>query len=98
MGTSGDWVILAIPPELKMFIHYFDFIFNYLFALFTGRSAPIYKVLSIDYSSALEMLNKEYEKMTFDDLDLKNDLKVSFVLISELAQYNRENYVNNVLI
>jgi len=40
-----------------------------------GRSAPIYKVLSVDYSSALEMLNKEYEKMTFDDLDLKNDLK-----------------------
>lgn len=34
------------------------------------------------------MLNKEYEKMTFDDLDLKNDLKVSFVLISDKAQYD----------
>lgn len=44
----------------------------------TGRSAPIYKVLSIDYSSALEMLNKEYQKMSFDDLDLLDDLKVCF--------------------
>lgn len=41
-----------------------------------GRSAPIYKVLSIDYSSALEMLNKVYDKMSFDDLDFINDLKV----------------------
>lgn len=40
-----------------------------------GRSAPIYKVLSIDYSSALEMLNKEYEKMSFEDLNLLTDLK-----------------------
>ena len=45
--------------------------------LFTGRSAPIYKVLSIDYSSALEIVNKEYQLMTFDDLDLLEDLKVS---------------------
>lgn len=44
---------------------------------FTGRSAPIYKVLSIDYSSALEIVNKEYQLMTFDDLDLLEDLKVS---------------------
>ncbi|CAH3021606.1 unnamed protein product, partial [Porites evermanni] len=40
-----------------------------------GKSAPVYKVLSVDYSSALEMLNKEYENMIFDDLDLKKDLK-----------------------
>ena len=46
------------------------------FLLLIGRSAPIYKVLSIDYSSALEMLNKVYEKMCFDDLDFRNDLKV----------------------
>lgn len=43
------------------------------------------------------MLNKEYEKMTFDDLDLKNDLKVSFVLISDKAQYDREIYLNDFL-
>lgn len=40
-----------------------------------GRSGPIYKVLSVDYSSALEIVNKEYERMTFDDLDLLEDLK-----------------------
>ena len=31
------------------------------------------------------MLNKEYENMIFDDLDLKKDLKVSFHLL--LAVY-----------
>ena len=45
----------------------------------TGRSAPIYKVLSIDYSNALELVNKEYQRMTFYDLDLLEDLKVRLV-------------------
>ena len=48
-----------------------------IFFFITGRSAPIYKVLSIDYSSALELVNKEYERMSFADLDLLEDLKVS---------------------
>jgi len=52
-----------------------------------GRNAPIYKVLSIDYSSALEMLNKEYEKMSFDDLDLLNDLKKRGVDDTEKLPY-----------
>ena len=58
-----------------------DTILSYFFlslSLQPGKSAPVYKVLSVDYSSALEMLNKEYENMIFDDLDLKKDLKVSF--------------------
>ena len=55
---------------------------NGLFRIYlslTGRSAPIYKVLSIDYSSALELVNKEYQRMSFQDLDLLEDLKVSLI-------------------
>lgn len=52
-----------------------------------GRSAPIYKVLSIDYSSALELVNKEYQRMSFQDLDLLEDLKKRGVDDTEKLPY-----------
>jgi len=52
-----------------------------------GRSAPIYKVLNIDYSSALELVNKEYQRMSFQDLDLLEDLKKRGVDDTEKLPY-----------
>lgn len=66
----------------KLFLERVHFLFLFSVSCVTGRSAPIYKVLSIDYSSALEMLNKEYQEMSFDDLDLLEDLKVCLAMVN----------------
>lgn len=40
-----------------------------------GQKGPLFSLLSIDYSTSVEIINKHYKKMTFNDLDLENDLK-----------------------
>lgn len=40
-----------------------------------SHTGSLYKLLSMDYSTSLEIINKNYKEMTFDDLDLEADLK-----------------------
>lgn len=40
-----------------------------------GPNGPVFTLLSMDYPTSVEITNKNYKEMTFNDLDLENDLK-----------------------
>ncbi|XP_031573741.1 allene oxide synthase-lipoxygenase protein-like [Actinia tenebrosa] len=61
---------------------------NKLFELkLYGPKAPIYKALSIDYKTAVKMLNEQYNKMDFDDIDLLKDLQKRGVMDKKTLPY-----------
>ncbi|XP_032242854.2 lipoxygenase LoxA [Nematostella vectensis] len=61
---------------------------NKLFELkLYGEKAPIYKALSIDYDNSVRMVNKEYGKMDFSEIDLVEELKKRGVDDDKLLPY-----------
>ncbi|KAK3738682.1 hypothetical protein QZH41_020329, partial [Actinostola sp. cb2023] len=61
---------------------------NKLFELkLYGPKAPIYKALSLDFQSALTLVNKEYANMTYEDIDLIKELKKRGVYSNKTLPY-----------
>ena len=42
----------------------------------TGPTGPLYNLLSVDYSTSIEIINKNLKELTMDNIDLVADMKV----------------------
>ena len=48
---------------------------------YIGPKGPLYNMLSVDYSTSVEIINKNFKTLTMDNVDLASDMKVNRNLV-----------------